>query len=328
MRTLWEIRHLIDDPNYAGRAGLILEKPGCRGGDHPDERAMIRHVADRKAILAGVAGAVAWEIVARLLIFAGMPFFSIVETLVAGAAERECVGISWSVGMLLHLIVGSIWTVSTLLFLVGLAAPPRAPGSGVRVRAGASGVLHQAPATRTDAAQAGWRSAGHGPIRPEWRALSTADGRMRAPDLGSGARDASYVAGRLRSGTTEMQRLGIVPIMGLCHFGLPDWLQNLQIPKVPHALADYARAFARRYPWVRLYILVNEMYVFAKPSALDGLWNEQCRDERARSPATCSGRVKGRDTASVIIFQIDVPGEHPVARQRRCEPRRGPSTRV
>jgi hypothetical protein len=127
---------------------------------------------------------------------------------------------------------------------------------------------------------------------------------------------------------TEMQRLGIVPIMDLCRFGLPDWLQNFQNPQVPHALADYARVFARRYPWVRLYILVNEMHVFAKPSALDGLWNEQCRDERARSPATCSGRVKGRDTASVIIFQIDVPGEHPLARQRRCEPRRGPSTRV
>ena len=40
----------------------------------------------------------------------------------------------------------------------------------------------------------------------------------------------------------EMQRLGIVPIMDLCHFGLPDWLQNFQNPEVPHALADYARA--------------------------------------------------------------------------------------
>ena len=101
---------------------------------------MVRHVADRKAMLVGVAGAVAWEIVARLLIFAGMPFFSIVETLGAGAAERERVDICWSVGILPHFIVGSLWTVST--------APPRAPGSGVRVRADASGVLHHAPAPR------------------------------------------------------------------------------------------------------------------------------------------------------------------------------------
>jgi hypothetical protein len=61
---------------------------------------------DPSAMLVGVAGAVAWEIVAGLLIFVGIPFFSIVETLGAGAAERERVGISWSVSMLLHLIVG------------------------------------------------------------------------------------------------------------------------------------------------------------------------------------------------------------------------------
>ena len=27
-----------------------------------------------------------------------------------------------------------------------------------------------------------------------------------------------------------MQELGIVPIMDLCHFGLPDWLENFQNP--------------------------------------------------------------------------------------------------
>ena len=37
----------------------------------------------------------------------------------------------------------------------------------------------------------------------------------------------------------------------------------------------YARAFAERYPWVRLYTPVNEMYVCARMSALDGNWNEQ-----------------------------------------------------
>ena len=31
----------------------------------------------------------------------------------------------------------------------------------------------------------------------------------------------------------KMQRLGIAPIMDLCHFGLPDWLQNFQNPEVP-----------------------------------------------------------------------------------------------
>ncbi len=42
---------------------------------------MIRSVAYSKAVLAGMAGAIAWEIVARLLIWAGVPFFDLVMTL-------------------------------------------------------------------------------------------------------------------------------------------------------------------------------------------------------------------------------------------------------
>jgi beta-glucosidase/6-phospho-beta-glucosidase/beta-galactosidase len=95
-----------------------------------------------------------------------------------------------------------------------------------------------------------------------------------------------------------MQRLGIVPIMDLCHFGLPDWLQNFQNPEVPLALADYAGAFVRRYPWVQLYTPVNEMYVCAKLSALEGLWNEQCRDERAFVTA-----VRHVAKANVLMMQ-------------------------
>jgi hypothetical protein len=42
---------------------------------------MIRSVAYLKAVLAGMAGAIAWEVVARLLIWAGVPFFDLVMTL-------------------------------------------------------------------------------------------------------------------------------------------------------------------------------------------------------------------------------------------------------
>ena len=84
-----------------------------------------------------------------------------------------------------------------------------------------------------------------------------------------------------------MRRLGIVPIVDLCHFGLPDWLENFQNPEVPEALAAYAEAFAGRYPWVRFYTPVNEMYVCARLSALEGLWNEQETSEAAFVNATC-----------------------------------------
>ncbi|MFN3651144.1 MAG: family 1 glycosylhydrolase [Armatimonadota bacterium] len=73
----------------------------------------------------------------------------------------------------------------------------------------------------------------------------------------------------------EMQRLDLVPIIDLCHFGVPDWIENFQNPEFPRHFADFARAFAQRYPWVRLYTPVNEMYIAAEFSGLLGWWNER-----------------------------------------------------
>jgi beta-glucosidase len=73
----------------------------------------------------------------------------------------------------------------------------------------------------------------------------------------------------------EMRRLGLVPIMDLCHFGVPDWLESFQNPELPRHFAAYARAFAERYPWVRFYTPINEMYVAAQFSAFYGWWNER-----------------------------------------------------
>jgi len=75
----------------------------------------------------------------------------------------------------------------------------------------------------------------------------------------------------------EMQRLGIVPIVDLCHFGVPDWIGDFQNPDWPELFSQYAAAFARRFPWVQLYTPINEIYVCAKLSTLVGLWNERAR---------------------------------------------------
>ena len=77
----------------------------------------------------------------------------------------------------------------------------------------------------------------------------------------------------------ELREHGPEPIVDLCHFGIPSWLSNLQNPEIGRALAEYAGAFAERYDWVRFYTPVNEMYVCARMSAFDGIWNEQLRDE-------------------------------------------------
>ncbi len=79
----------------------------------------------------------------------------------------------------------------------------------------------------------------------------------------------------------EMRRLEITPILDLLHFGVPDWLGNFQNPELPVHFAAYADAVAARYPWVRYYTPVNEIYVTARMSAKDGAWNEQRRDDRA-----------------------------------------------
>lgn len=79
----------------------------------------------------------------------------------------------------------------------------------------------------------------------------------------------------------EMRRLGIVPIIDLLHFGLPDWLGDFQNPDWPSYFGEYARRFAERYPWVRYYTPVNEIYVTAQFSAAFGWWNEQLMSDVA-----------------------------------------------
>jgi beta-glucosidase len=79
---------------------------------------------------------------------------------------------------------------------------------------------------------------------------------------------------------SEMQRLRIEPIIDLLHFGVPDWLGNFQNPEFPHYFAEYAGAFAARYPHVRFYTPVNEILITARFSARYGWWNERLTGDR------------------------------------------------
>jgi len=78
-----------------------------------------------------------------------------------------------------------------------------------------------------------------------------------------------------------LRELGIEPIADLCHFGVPEWLDNFQNPDFPPFFAEYARAFAERYGWVRLYTPINEILVAARFSALYGWWNERLASDAA-----------------------------------------------
>ncbi len=78
-----------------------------------------------------------------------------------------------------------------------------------------------------------------------------------------------------------IQKLELTPILDLMHFGVPDWIGDFQNPELPVHFANYCAAVARRYPWVRYYTPVNEIYVTAKLSAKDGIWNEQLKSDKA-----------------------------------------------
>jgi beta-glucosidase/6-phospho-beta-glucosidase/beta-galactosidase len=78
----------------------------------------------------------------------------------------------------------------------------------------------------------------------------------------------------------ELKRLDLTPITDLCHFGVPDWIGDFQNGDFPKLFADYARAFAQRFPWVQFYTPVNEMYVCALFSAKYGWWNERGTTDR------------------------------------------------
>ena len=118
----------------------------------------------------------------------------------------------------------------------------------------------------------------------------------------------------------EMQRLKIKPIIDLVHFGLPDWLVNFQNPEWPKYVADYAAAFCVRYPWVRFFTPVNEIFVTAPFSGAFGWWNERLMSDHAfvtnlkhcvtASMLTMRGILRQRADA-IFIFSESTEYVHP-----------------
>ena len=79
----------------------------------------------------------------------------------------------------------------------------------------------------------------------------------------------------------KLKSLGITPIVDLCHFGVPDWLGNFQNPEFPELFAEYAAAFAKRFPYLLLYTPINEIFIAAMFSAQYGWWNECLKSDDA-----------------------------------------------
>lgn len=79
----------------------------------------------------------------------------------------------------------------------------------------------------------------------------------------------------------ELKELRITPLTDLCHFGVPEWIGDFQNTDWPEHFGEYAGAFAERFPWVRLYTPINEIFITAQFSALYGWWNERLKSDHA-----------------------------------------------
>lgn len=126
----------------------------------------------------------------------------------------------------------------------------------------------------------------------------------------------------------ELQRLNIVPIVDLCHFGVPDWIGDFQNSDFPELFAEYARAFAERFAWVRFYTPINEIYITATFSAQLGWWNERLASDQSFVTAL-KHLVRANLLAEEAILQVRPDAifiqsesteyfhpEHPTAQER------------
>ena len=90
-------------------------------------------------------------------------------------------------------------------------------------------------------------------------------------------RDFTWTDARL----AEIRRLGMNPVLTLCHHGSGPHYTSLLDDSFAPGLAAHAAAVAARYPWVRDYTPVNEPLTTARFSALYGFWYPHAADERS-----------------------------------------------
>ena len=116
-----------------------------------------------------------------------------------------------------------------------------------------------------------------------------------------------------------------MPIVDLCHFGVPDWIGDFQNPDFPDALRRLCRAPSRaRFPWVQLYTPVNEMFITAVFSARYGWWNEQRHDDRSYVTAI-RNIVRANVLAMRAILEVRPDAIFIQSREHRALPRRMPA---
>jgi dTDP-4-dehydrorhamnose reductase len=112
-----------------------------------------------------------------------------------------------------------------------------------------------------------------------------------------------------------LQAFGIQPIVGLVHHGCGPIHTSLVKPCFVTGMAEYARAFAERYPWVEYYTPVNEPLTTARFSGLYGHWYPHGKDGatfaralliQCRATVECMKVIREVNPAAKLVLTEDL----------------------
>lgn len=104
------------------------------------------------------------------------------------------------------------------------------------------------------------------------------------------------------------RRLGLNPIVDpVHHTSFPPWLEHgFANPAFPEVYHDFVRAFARRYPWVTDYTVINEPLATAMLSGFTGDWYPHWRDRAGVVPIIL-GKARAIHRVTRMLEDV-VPG--------------------
>jgi branched-chain amino acid transport system permease protein len=70
----------------------------------------------------------------------------------------------------------------------------------------------------------------------------------------------------------QCKKFEVTPVVHFLHHGSGPTYTSLIDPDFPEKFATYARSFAKRYPWIEDYSLINEIFLTARLSCLEEEW--------------------------------------------------------
>jgi dTDP-4-dehydrorhamnose reductase len=103
---------------------------------------------------------------------------------------------------------------------------------------------------------------------------------------------------------TKLRELGITPIVSLLHHGSGPCYTSLLDPEFPNKFTIFAKAVARRYPWLEFFTPINEPLTTARFSGLYGHWYPHARHMYSFARALinqCKATVLGMEAIRKII---------------------------